>query len=48
MILGNDNWNNNFAGAMRNWSISFCEGAYRTDKFENLYRDDLVASIAFG
>jgi hypothetical protein len=24
LILGNDQWNNGFNGAMRNWSVSFC------------------------
>jgi len=33
---------------MKEWSVSFCEGAYKTEKFENLYREDYVASIAFG
>lgn len=32
---------------MKNWAISFCDGAYRTDYFENLYLDDKVASVGF-
>jgi len=47
MIIGNDKWNNHFGGAMRDWSVSFCDGAFRTDHFDNLYRDDLVASVGF-
>jgi hypothetical protein len=32
---------------MKKFAISFCDGAYRTDFFENLYKDGLVASVGF-
>lgn len=32
---------------MKKVSVVFCDGSYRTDKFENLYREDLVASVGF-
>jgi hypothetical protein len=33
---------------MKKMAISFCDGAYRTSNFENLYEDDLVASVGWG
>jgi len=32
---------------MKDWAISFCDGAYRTMNFENLYEEDKVASVGF-
>jgi hypothetical protein len=48
MRIGSDRWNNHFAEAMKDWSVSYCEGASRTEKFDNLYREDIVSSVAFG
>jgi hypothetical protein len=48
MRLGADNWHSNFAGAMKEWSVSFCEGSYRTEHFDNLFDKTLVSSLAFG
>jgi hypothetical protein len=47
VMIGKDAWNNPFPGTMKKFQISFCDGAYRSDYFENLYRDDLVASVGF-
>lgn len=38
---------NNFKGSLKNFVVAFCDGAFRIDYFENLYRDDLIASIGF-
>jgi hypothetical protein len=32
---------------MKKFQLSFCDGAYRVDNFENLYMDTLVASVGF-
>jgi hypothetical protein len=32
---------------MKDWAISFCDGAYRTESFENLYEEDKVASVGW-
>jgi hypothetical protein len=47
ILIGKDQWNNSFPGVMKKFAISFCEGAYRTDFFENLYKENLVASVGF-
>lgn len=46
--MGQDNWLDLFNGQMKKFTVSFCDGAYRIDNFENLYEDDLVASVGWG
>jgi hypothetical protein len=45
--MGQDGFFAPFNGQMKSFAVSFCDGAYRTDNFENLYEGDLISSISF-
>jgi len=48
LVLAGDVAQSNFPGLMKKWHVSFCDGAYRTDYFDNLIDEHFVSSIGFG
>lgn len=46
--VGADGFLSGFNGQVEKFAVSFCDGAYRSDNFDNLYEDDKVSSVGWG